>query len=171
MALKGIIEVWGLAPDQLRSAKLRRLCQFWRELTAVRRLPYRAEFSPEQLPFIIGQVSMIDVLGEPAGFHFRLVGTKIEDRGRRGDHGKILDQIEPAAYRALLTKAYETVVAGAEPVVQRLEFKEAPGRIWYERVVLPFTLGGERVEGLLEGIDWPLSMNQDLAEFDPANPS
>ncbi len=116
-------------------------------------------------------MSLIDVLSEPAGFYFRLVGTKIEDRGRRGDQGKTLDQIGPAAYRALLTKAYETAVAKAKPVVQRLELKEAPGRIWYERVVLPFTLGGERVEGLLEGIDWPQGMIQNLAEFDPANPA
>ncbi len=98
MALTGIIEVRALAPGQVRSAKLWRLCQFWQALTAVRRLPYRAEFSPEQLPFIIGQISLIDVLGEPAEFYFRLVGTKIEDRGRRGDQGKTLNQVEPAKF-------------------------------------------------------------------------
>ncbi len=114
-------------------------------------------------------MTLVDVRGDLMGFYFRLVGTKLEDRGRRGDQGKTLDQIEPAGYRALLAQAYGAAVTRGGSVLHRLEFEQAPGTVWYERVVLPLTLRGETVDALLEGIDWPVTMSQNLADFDPSS--
>lgn len=170
MARTGNIRTQGLSPGALRSERLRRLHGFWQELRGQRRLPFRAEFAPEQLHFILGQMALLEVT-DPAGrFRFRLVGTRLELLGRRGDQGRSLDEIEPAWYRAVLEAAYVEVVKTGEAMAQRLESLAAPETTWCERVVLPFTVAGQGVELLVDAFDWPSGLEEGLNDLIPAAP-
>ena len=149
------ITVESVSAAQLKSQKLRQLLEFWQRLRGARSLPYRSEFIPEQLGFLLGQVSLMQVTHDPLSFRFRLVGTRIEEAGRRGDQNKTLDQIEPDSYRETLIGAFGAAATSAEPVINLIEIRGPHRAFHYEQVVLPFTVKGERVEMLLHGIDWP----------------
>jgi len=143
-----------LSPAQLKSEKLRRLLAFWQQLRGGRPLPFRAEFTAEQIGFLLGQVTLVQVTSDPPTYRFRLVGTRIEEAGRRGDQNKTLDQIGPESYREALRAAYDLAATGAEPAINRIEIHGPQRRFQYEQVVLPFTVEGESVEMLLHAIDW-----------------
>lgn len=155
-----------LSPDALESEKLRRFHQIWMDLKGARELPVRAEVSPEQLGFLLGQVTIVDVLQGPLNFRFKLIGTKIEEAGRHGDQGKTVDQIEPAAYRKMVAAAYREVVETREPLCHRINYQHHQSLVTLERVVLPFTIAGSDVEVMLEASDWPPGTHQDLRNLD-----
>ncbi len=151
-----------LSPDLVSSDRLNRLFQLWRELRGGRKLPFRGEFAPEQLGFILGQVTIIDVVHEPLNFRFRLIGTRIEEAGRRGDQGKTLDQIEPASYRDLVGEAYREAVESAQPTCHQISYVYRQELVSFERIILPFTRTGSAVDLLLEALDWLPGVPQDL---------
>lgn len=167
MALDKNIVIETLPSERLESEKLRRLLQYWLDLRGASRMPDRAAFSsPEQLGFILGQITLVDVQREPLNFYFRLVGTKIEEAGRRGDQGKTLDAVEPASYRETLELIYRETTEAAEPGLKRIRLLREADEVWYEQVVLPFTRDGDRVDMLLSGTDWPPEMEYGLLKFD-----
>ncbi len=155
-----------LSCDELESERLRRFHLIWLELKGARELPLRVEVSPERLGFLLGHVTIVDVLREPINFRYRLIGTKIEEAGRHGDQGKTVDQIEPVAYRKMATAAYREVVKGQEPLCQRINYQHHQNEVTLERVILPFTVAGSDVEVLLEASDWQPGTYQDLRNLD-----
>ena len=112
--------------------------------------------------FILGQVTIIDVVYDPLNFRFRLIGTRIEEAGRRGDQGKTLEQIEPAAYRNLVGSAYREVVESARPTCHQISYVHRQDLVSFERIILPFTRTGSGVDLLLEALDWLPGVQQDL---------
>ena len=155
-----------LSSDALESERLRRFHQIWIELKGARDLPFRAAVSPERLAFLLGQVTIVDVLREPLNFRFKLIGTKIEEAGRHGDQGKSVDQIEPIVYGKMVAAAYREVVARREPLCHRINYQHHQSQVTLERVILPFTVAGSDVEKLLEASDWPPGTHQDLKNLD-----
>lgn len=166
MKVRANIRVDELSSNALESQKLRRFHQMWLELKGTVDLPLRAEVSPERLGFLLGQVTIVDVLREPLNFRFKLIGTKIEEAGRLGDQGKTVDQIEPIAYRKMVAAAYRRVVEGRKPLCHRISYRHHQSNVTLERVILPFTLAGSDVEVLLEASDWQPGTHQDLKNLD-----
>ena len=154
--------ITALSPDLVSSDRLNRLFQLWKELRGGSGLPFRSVLAPEQLGFILGHVTIIDVVLDPLNFRFRLIGTRIEEAGRRGDQGKTLDQIEPASYRDLVGTAYREVVEGALPTCHQISYFHRQDLVSFERIILPFTLTGSAVDFLLEALDWLPGVQQDL---------
>lgn len=157
-----------LTPDLLQSDKLRRLHGFWAALKGSRGLPFRADFHPEQLGFILGQITVIEVLRDPLNFRYKLIGTRIEAAGRRGDQGKTVDRIEPAPYRDLADAAYRQVTKDRAPCCQRISYVSYVREedvISFERIILPFTQSGDEVDVLLEAMDWWPGFQQDFSNF------
>lgn len=166
MKKRANIGVDKLPSDALESEKLRRFHQLWVDLKGAGDLPSRADVSPEQLGFLLGRVTIVDVLRDPLNFRYKLIGTKIEEAGRHGDQGKTVDQIEPVAYRMMVTAAYREVVEGRAPVCHRINYKHHQSQVTLERVILPFRLAGSDVEVLLEASDWQPGTHQDLKNLD-----
>ena len=164
------IAMESLSAAQLKSDKLRRLLEFWQRLRGSRSLPFRSEFAPEQLESLLGQVSLVQVMHDPLTFRFRLVGTRIEEAGRRGDQNKTLDQIEPASYRDTLSAAFGAAATSAEPVINLIKLRDTRRVFHYEQLVLPFTVEGEGVDMLLHGIDWPPDVAPSFETDDTVKP-
>lgn len=166
MKVRANIRVDELSSDALESEKLRRFQQIWMELKGARDLPFRADVSPERLGFLLGHVTIVDVLRKPLNFRYKLIGTKIEEAGRLGDQGKTVDQIEPIAYRKMVEAAFRQVVDGREPLCQRIIYQYHQRQVSLERVIVPFTVAGSDVEVLFEASDWPPGIHQDLRNLD-----
>lgn len=159
-----------ISVEDLQCGKLQRLHALWNELRCQRDLPQRRDFLPEQLDFILGRVNLVEVLRDENNFRYRLLGTQIEDAGRRGDQGKTLDRIALQVFGEMLGEAYREVLADGRPVCRRIEYQNRDADIWFEQLILPFALEGTDVELLLEGFDWPLGMIQNfrnLAHVEP----
>ncbi len=166
MKARANIRVDELSSDALESEKLRRFHQIWMEVRGARELPFRAEVSPEQLGFLLGHVTIVEVLGEPLNFRYKLIGTKIEEAGRLGDQGKTVDQIQPIGYREIVDAAFRRVVDGREPICQRITYQYHQRQVSLERVIVPFTVAGSDVEVLFEASDWAPGVHQDLRNLD-----
>jgi hypothetical protein len=155
-------EIDALSPDLVNSDRLSRLYRFWKEIRGSRRLPCRSDFAPEQLGFILGQMAIVDVLRDPANFRYRLIGTRLEEAGRRGDQGKTLDQIEPAAYRRMVEQTFRVVVETGQPLCHQISYVHHQSLVSFEQIILPFSRAGDTVEVLLEALDWLPGVQHDF---------
>lgn len=158
-----------LSPDTLASGRLRRLFAIWLERRGGRRWPRRADIRPEDIAFMLGTVNLVEVLRAPLRFRLRLVGSGIEDLGRRGDQGKMIDEIDPPDYAKLVHRHYAEVVESGEPGFHRITFTPLarPTRhpLSYERVALPLSADGAEIDMLLAASDWPKEISPDLRHY------
>src|SRR3546814_1447662 len=58
-------------PDPL----LQRACAYWDGKRAGRSLPSRADIEPTEIPDLLSNIFLVDVLQAPPRFHLRLMGT------------------------------------------------------------------------------------------------
>ncbi len=151
-----------LSPELVNSDRLSRLFRFWKEVRGTQGLPCRADFAPEQLGFILGQITIVDVLRDPLNFRYRLIGTRLEEAGRRGDQGKTLDQVEPEIYRDMIGQTFRHVVDFRQPVCHHISYLHHQNLVSYEQLILPFSHKGAEVEVLVEALDWLPGVQHDL---------
>ncbi len=156
------VGIEALSPDRVNSDRLSRLFRFWKDIRGTQELPSRADFSPEQLGFILGQVTIVDVLRDPLNFRYRLIGTRLEEAGRRGDQGKTLDQVEPPAYRNMIRQTFCQVVDFRQPLCQHISYLHHQNLASCEQLILPFSTTGTEVEVLVEALDWLPGVQHDL---------
>ena len=158
----GKLQLEPLAIDAVDSGRLQKLYEVWSALKRGREFPDRRDFLPEQVQFLLGQLSLVEVLPAPPGFRMRLVGTRLEECGRRGDQGKTLDELEPKAFGEIVGRIYRQTVESRRPVAYRITYPIRDALASFEQVVLPFSHGGEAVQQLLEGLDWPVGTEQNF---------
>lgn len=111
----------------LRSPILKQLHAYWNGKRASRLAPLRAEIDPAEIARLLPYVFMIDAIGEPLRFRYRLIGTAVVELTGRDLTRRFVDEsLEPAKFAALV-EPYRTVVAQRRPVAKN-------GRtIWIEK--------------------------------------
>src|ERR1700730_16933829 len=62
--------------DEIRVPKLVRLYDFWESKLNGRRYPSRDDIDPLELKFILGNIDLVEVAGDPVVFLFRLSGSE-----------------------------------------------------------------------------------------------
>ena len=165
MELDPRVAVYKATPESLSSEKLRALYRHWDQLRGIDTLPRRRDLSPIDFAYMLGQVTIVDVLRQPINFAFRLIGTQIEELGRQGDQGKTVDQIRPAYYRQMCEDAYKEAVEAASPLCLQLRSLRATTKAGYERMILPFTSGDGQVDVLLDAMDWSPGTQIELKRY------
>lgn len=139
----------------IKAAPLRYLYRDWDARRAGRPFPARADFDPLELRYILGNLSLIDVLRDPLRFVFRLHASQNAAHLGADLTGKEVAEmpawVDPASVRA----QYEHVVATRAPKARRRVGTHADGIRWeYEVLVLPLSTGGETVDMLMAGMSW-----------------
>jgi len=111
----------------LRSPILKQLHTYWEGKRGARPAPTRAEIDPAEIVRLLPHVFLIDAVGVPPCFRYRLVGTGVVELTGRDLTGHFVDDnLEPAKFAALV-EPYETVIRQASPVAKH-------GRtIWIEK--------------------------------------
>ncbi|MCW5773210.1 MAG: PAS domain-containing protein [Rhodospirillaceae bacterium] len=158
-----------LTHDTVASERLRRLHSVWDGWRGERRWPSRADIRPEDIAFMLGTVHLIDVLRAPLRFRLRLVGSAIEELGRRGDQGKMIEEIDPPFYARMLQDHYSQAVEKRVPLFHRVTFvaESRPTRhpMSYERIILPLSADGQSINMLIAASDWSKDVTLDLRRF------
>lgn len=134
---------------QIEHDSLRRLYAHWNEKRGSRRYPARADFDPLEFGFVLGNLSLIDVLHDPLRFRVRLQGTMAAARLGYDMTGKFADEIPDPEFREVALATYRTLIERGEPMrdVRETMLDYKPHR--YEIIWLPLSDDGERINMLI----------------------
>lgn len=139
-------------PDDIRHPNLVRLYRHWDEVRRGRAMPSRADVDPLELPELLGNLLLIDVLREPLRFRYRLIGSKLTERVKRDMTGKYFDEVPEPLYRERLYAWHGGVVEEKVPrggvTARRLLDRWEP----YEILTLPLSTDGVQVDMTLTGL-------------------
>ncbi|MDE1931545.1 MAG: PAS domain-containing protein [Alphaproteobacteria bacterium] len=139
----------------IKAAPLRCLYRDWDARRAGRRFPARADFDPVALRYILGNLSLVDVLRDPLRFIFRLHASQNAAHLGADLTGKELAAMPAWTDPAGVRTQYEAVIASGAPQVRRRVGTHANGGKWaYEVLVLPLSAGGDTIDMLMAGMSW-----------------
>jgi hypothetical protein len=140
------------APDtRLWHPRVRKLFEYWRSLhRASGRLPGRAAFDPLAIPALLPYLTLIDVVGRPPRFRYRLIGTRMVDALNGDFTGQWLDEVHarPDGSKPVFP-SYTAVAMEGRP-----DWRRGPPHFAgfidrcteLERVFLPLASDGETVD-------------------------
>jgi hypothetical protein len=147
--IRGETIAMSLNRSSFRTSIVESAYRYWASRSTPGRLPSRADLKPEEIPFLLPHMFLVDVQGAPLGFRFRLVGTEITRLASREYTGVSLnEQAYGPGWHAVFAD-YAQVVRTKTP---RLTIRSAPwaGRefLVYERLIAPLSTTGEAVDML-----------------------
>lgn len=139
--------------EGIRSALLRSLFDYWQSKLRGRRLPDRADIDPIEIPKLLPNLVLVDVLpGRPDCFRYRLIGTGIVRVFGRDMTGRTTDDIPNPKLKKLAVESFLACRDAAAPMGQEW-LRPWTGVQDYERVMLPLTRGSDEIAIILLGID------------------
>jgi hypothetical protein len=129
---------------------LGRLFDYWQGKRHGRFAPSRLDIDPAELKFILPFLYLIDVVGSPPRFRFRLAGTGIVKEYGAEITGKFTDEIDLNEHQRAFVAEYNRVVGDGKPASSRGNSARRNGwRLTYEHLVLPLSTNGQTVDILL----------------------
>jgi len=128
--------------------RLREAHDYWRCKLAGRALPRRADIDPTEIPRLLPDVMLVDVLPE-GRYRYRLIGTKNTQAHGMSATGRYLDDVLPGPeYKAHVIALYDECVGARRALYSECVFM-APGRQAPERhtkvLFMPLAEDGETV--------------------------
>jgi len=122
--------------------------EYWQRKGAGKGLPARADIDPVDIPHLLANVFLIDVVGgSPQRFHFRLVGTRITELEGEMTN-KYLDEFVPGAAGTAMGRHYEDTAAGRIYVRRETLHWREREHVTYEVLLLPLSSDGQTVDKL-----------------------
>ena len=138
---------------QSRHGPLMELFRYWRSKCGDRLAPTRAEIRPEEIRPILPNILLLDIIGDVPRLKYRLVGTEFVHIYGAEVTGKFLDEIDFDGMSELIIADYFKVVKDGQPSWTSWNFTKDDGRwLGYERLTLPLSEDGQRVNMLLAGV-------------------
>lgn len=104
----------GFDPAIVQSQRIHRLHAYWRSKAGTG-MPARSDFDPVDVRDLLPNLMMIDVLGTPPRFRYRLVGTRVAQYTGFDFTGRYLDEMVFQG-RDFMAGCYARVVAERRPL-------------------------------------------------------
>ena len=158
----GVSNLIEATAETVQRPRLRRLLDYWHDKRADRRLPARADLDPMQFTWLLGNISLAEVVPDAAPdavpgalrYRFRLVGTRAVERFGYDPTGRWLDDLPEPTYRRHVQAAYDEVVRRRVPLVERLDMLIDNRTHDYEILRLPLGADGETVDMIMLAADF-----------------
>jgi len=96
--------------------KLHDFVRYWQAKRKGDRLPGRADIDPLELRPFMGNMFMLDVVGDPPRFRYRLIGSRIVERVGRDSTGKFQEEAYSRAQAAQNNRLYRLICDHKMPV-------------------------------------------------------
>ena len=145
-------------PDLIRAINQRWLLNFWKRALGSENVPRWQKVEAENLSRIAANLSFLDVdiSGFSQRYMIRFSGATIARvYGKTDCSGKFLDEVIPPHHYEQAEKPYRQTVAVRCPVYTIHDVTDANGRVvHYERLLLPFSSDGERVDRILASFEF-----------------
>ncbi len=138
--------------DRIRDAELRELHDYWLTKHRDGRLPRRGDIDPLEVPRLLKNLALLEVVGDAEAFVFALAGSRIEEVYDRSLKGVTLGNLREVFEETPSVGDYVAAVRSGEPQYQQASLKENGKEYWAcRRLILPLSSDGERVDCLLLG--------------------
>ncbi|MGD1879714.1 MAG: PAS domain-containing protein [Kiloniellaceae bacterium] len=132
--------------------KLRRLYDYWRSRCREGANPSRRDIDPLDIPDLLPNVFLLDVVGDAEDFVFRLAGTLVEDAFSMPLRGKSITEIQKAAGTPIPVAQHVEVARGGGPRYREGTVLVAGREHWKtHRLLLPLSSDGETIDVLMGG--------------------
>lgn len=135
-----------------QSEHLRGILAYWQAKKGDRPAPLRADIDPAEIKPLLPYLGIVDVERNPLRFRYRLVGTEITHGYGRELTGCYLDEADLDDHATDIVQEYARAAESGEPSCSILEYTRRDGRhVRYERLVLPLSSDGSRIDMLIGG--------------------
>lgn len=155
-------EIADLSDPAALDARGRRLFDYWREKRGSRKMPARADIEPTDIPELLSEIGLVDVLPHPPHLRYRLAGTRQVAARGYDPTGKPVAECHlglgvPGMLARVLAN-YERVIADRRPLFRDLSIPGNDNRgdiLFGARLIARFTLflplatDGEKVDMVL----------------------
>jgi hypothetical protein len=126
-----------------------RLLDHWLALKGARRVPLRAQFDPAEVGYALGNLALVEIEAAPLRVRYRVVGSKLIDLYGGPMTGRYVDELYSPEISDEVHDAYRQLAESAEPLYTRRGFHFFVIAFGYDRLPLPFSRDGGRVDAAL----------------------
>ncbi len=140
----------------ITTPSLRQLYEDWLARRRGREFPARTDFDPLELGYVLGNLSLLDVLSEPGRYRYRIHATNTARWFGYDLTGKEIEACSVPERRERIRRQFDEVVRRRAPMVLRPGFTVA-GRplVTHEILVLPLADDGARIDMLMSAVVIP----------------
>lgn len=126
------------------------LFAYWHAKRAGRLAPARGDIDPVEIPHLLPDLALVDVVDGGARFLFRLIGTRIVERGDDDFTGSAIDEVALGAWRDHLRELFADLVQRRTAVFSNATLVLSKGqRLGVRQLLLPLQVDGEPVGKIL----------------------
>jgi len=133
----------------IKSPKLLWVYDYWHACRGDFEMPARSNLQPEQMRPVLGNVMLVDVIDDPLDLRYSLFGSNIAASHGHDYTGQSVRDLMPAQFAEVIWAQYTEVIEAQHPLVHRIIFENDFRSSNYERITLPLSADGERVDKLL----------------------
>jgi hypothetical protein len=140
----------GNLPDGCHE-NIRQIVTYWHAIRPGDRLPGRQHFDPLDLPKLLPNIRLLDVVGDPPRFRIRLMGTRLREFFGTEQTGRWLDELFPNLEGSMTHRELLLTIETCAPRWRRGTPALDIGKdfLEMERVYLPFARDGRSVDMIL----------------------
>lgn len=147
-----------------RSPVLAKAYRYWASIGPGGRLPARRDIDPLDIPSVLPNLALIDVVGAERRLRYRLIGSTLVDAIGHDPTGRFLDEVYPDFNESPSHHYRDEVARTGRPSYRhgRASLRFSKDFATVERLYLPLAEDGESVDMILSVIAFEL----DLVEAD-----
>ncbi|MDE1904699.1 MAG: PAS domain-containing protein [Alphaproteobacteria bacterium] len=140
----------------IRDARLTRLLADWEARRHGRTFPARVDFTPHDLKYLIGNLSLLDVAYAPLRFRYRIHATRLAQRVGVEMTGKWVDESPNRAHVSGATSHFTEVIERRTPIVYRRVREFVTDKLPHncEILALPLASDGTTIDMLMSAFVW-----------------
>lgn len=136
--------------EDIASARIRALFEYWRARCRDGRLPRRGDIDPIDIPALMPYVLIADIERDPFRVRYRLVGTRVVDATGFEFTGRYLDEISLPDDEGPVLESYQLCSESRTPVLSRMTWHLGNDTVGeYDACFLPLSEDGETVDKVL----------------------
>lgn len=117
-------------------------------------MPARADIDPTHIPALLRHLVLVDVMGAPPVFRYRLIGTAVTRIANRDATGRVLDESLYGANTDRVLRTYRETVADKSPKAVR-EIVQFVDKDWIkiEVLLMPLSSNGGTIDMIIGAVD------------------
>lgn len=139
-------------PDTIVSPRLKRLHAYWTAKCGSRPMPSRADIDPVEMPWILGNLSLIEVRGE-GDYLWRLDGSNLTAFFGCEMTGRSISEYPYPAFIGKMRATLDDAVRAGGPSRSVRRFSSKTQKWDYESLYLPLSGDGQRIDMLMQALE------------------
>lgn len=123
-----------------------RLHDYWLTLKRHREVPLRHQLDPAEIGYALANAALVEIEDAPFRVRYRVVGNNLNELYGSSMTGRYADELYPPPIQSEVHAAYRSMIASAAPIYARRGFSVMTIALGYDRLILPFSRDGTRID-------------------------